>query len=349
LKKEDLKRIIEKNNPSIQNRKLYNMTLYPLKFNPILKSIIWGGSEICSFKNIQPKQNGIGESWEISSVKGSVSIISNGKLAEKTLNEVLASEKAALVGKKVYERFGNTFPLLIKFIDARENLSIQVHPDDELAKKRHNSLGKTEMWYVVNATPDAFLYAGFEKKITPDEYVKTVENNVFIDTLKKYDVKTGDVFYLPAKSVHAIGAGCFIAEIQQTSDIAYRIYDYNRKDAQGNSRELHTELAKDAIDYNVYDSYKVDYAALKNQPVELVACPYFTTNLLEIDAKITRHYANLDSFVIYICLEGDCVIKDNKGNFVPLQQGETMLVSADTLLVTTVPNEKAKLLETYIS
>ena len=324
------------------------MTLYPLKFNPILKPIIWGGSEICSFKNIEPKQSGIGESWEISSVKGSVSIISNGELAEKTLEEVLANEKTTLVGKKVYERFGDTFPLLIKFIDARENLSIQVHPDDELAKVRHNSFGKTEMWYVINATPNAFLYSGFEKNITSDEYVKMVENNTFTDTLKKHDVKTGDVFFLPAGRVHAIGAGCFIAEIQQTSDITYRIYDYNRKDAQGNSRELHTELAKDAIDYNVYNSYKVDYASQENQPVELVSCPYFTTNLLDIDAKITRNYANLDSFVIYICLEGDCVIEDNKGNSVPLQQGETMLVPADTLSITIDVSEKTKLLETYI-
>jgi len=325
------------------------MTLYPLKFNPILKPIIWGGSEIRSFKNIEPKQNGIGESWEISGVRNNVSVVSNGELIGKTLEEVLENKKETLVGKKVYEKFGNTFPLLIKFIDARENLSIQVHPDDELAKKRHNSLGKTEMWYVVNAEPNAFLYAGFEKNITPDEYAKTVENNTFIDTLKKYDVKTGDAFFLPAGTVHAIGAGCFIAEIQQTSDIAYRIYDYNRKDAQGNPRELHTELAKDAIDYNVHNSYKIDYASFKNQPAELVACPYFTTNLLDMNAEITRNYANLDSFVIYVCLEGDCVIKDNKGNAVPLRQGESMLIPADTLSITITVNEKTKLLETYIA
>ena len=324
------------------------MNLYPLKFNPILKSIIWGGSDICTFKNIEPKQNNIGESWEISGVKNNVSIISNGKLAGKSLDEVLASEKSALVGKRVYEQFGDTFPLLIKFIDARDNLSIQVHPDDELAKERHNSFGKTEMWYVVKATPDAFLYSGFEKSITLDEYVKAIENNTFTDVLKKHNVKTGDVFFLPAKRVHAIGAGCFIAEIQQTSDITYRIYDYNRRDAQGNSRELHTELAKDSIDYNVYNSYKTDYVALQNQPVELVSCPYFTTNLLDINRQIMRKYADLDSFVIYICLEGDCVVKDNKGNSVPVRQGETVLVSADTSSVTVIPNGKAKLLETYI-
>ena len=324
------------------------MNLYPLKFSPILKPIIWGGSDICAFKNIEPKQNGIGESWEISGVKDNVSIISNGELAGKSLDEVLANEKSALVGKKVYEKFGDTFPLLIKFIDARDNLSIQVHPDDELAKKRHNSFGKTEMWYVINAAPTAFLYAGFEKNIMPDEYAQTVENSTFIETLKKYDVKTGDVFYLPAGTIHAIGAGCFVVEIQQTSDISYRIYDYNRKDAQGNSRELHTELAKDSIDYNVYNSYKTNYTPLKNQPVELISCPYFSTNLLDMDTKTTRDYTNLDSFVIYICLEGNCVINDNKGSTVSLRQGETMLIPADTSLITIIPNKKTKLLETYI-
>jgi mannose-6-phosphate isomerase len=324
------------------------MNLYPLKFNPILKSIIWGGSEICTFKNIEPKQDSIGESWEISGVKGNVSVISNGEFAGKSLDEVLAENKEALVGKKVYEQFGNTFPLLIKFIDARDNLSIQVHPDDELAKIRHNSFGKTEMWYVVNAAPNAFLYSGFEKNITPDEYVKAVENNTFTDTLKKYDVKAGDVFFLPAKRVHAIGAGCFIAEIQQTSDITYRIYDYSRKDAQGNSRELHTELAKDSIDYNVYDSYKTGYTPQKNQPVELISCPYFTTNLLDIDAQMVRNYANLDSFVIYICLEGHCTIRDYRGNSVFLQQGESMLIPADTESTLIIPSAATKILETYI-
>jgi mannose-6-phosphate isomerase len=324
------------------------MTLYPLKFNPILKSVIWGGSDICAFKNIEPKQDNIGESWEISGVKGNISVVSNGELAGKSLDEVLASEKSALVGKKVYEQFGDTFPLLIKFIDARDNLSIQVHPDDELAKTRHNSFGKTEMWYVVNAAPGAFLYSGFEKNITPDEYVKAVENNTFTDTLKKHDVQAGDVFFLPAGRVHAIGAGCFIAEIQQTSDIAYRIYDYNRTDAQGNSRELHTEHAKNAIDYNISDSYRTDYTPVENQPVRLVSCPYFTANLFDIDTQMARNYTDFDSFVIYICLAGHCTVEDNRGNSVTLQQGESMLISADTQLVTIIPSEKTKLLETYI-
>lgn len=322
--------------------------LYPLKFDPILKSIIWGGSDICAFKNITPPVDGIGESWEISGVTGNESVVAEGALAGEPLDKLLHERKEELVGKKVYERFGNTFPLLIKFIDARDDLSIQVHPDDELGKKRHNSFGKTEMWYVINASPTAFLYSGFATEITPDNYVEMVENNTFTNTLQKYNVKPGDVFFLPAGRVHAIGAGCFIAEIQQTSDITYRIYDYNRKDAQGNSRELHTELAKDAIDYSVLPSYKTEYTAAVNEPSELVSCEYFTTNLLDIDISVSRDFKSTDSFVIYICMQGHCSIKDDKGNSVFIRQGETVLVPADTQSVVIAPSESSKLLETYI-
>ncbi len=324
------------------------MNLYPLKFDPILKPVIWGGSDICKFKCITPQIDCIGESWEISGVTGHISIISNGELAGTSLEELLLKEKGRLVGKKIYEKYGNTFPLLIKFIDARDNLSIQVHPNDELAKKRHNSFGKTEMWYVINASSDAFLYSGFEKSITPEEYVERIKNDTFIETLKKHYVKPGDVFFIPAGRVHAIGAGCFIAEIQQTSDITYRIYDYKRKDTDGNPRELHTELAKDAIDYTVYDSYKTEYTPHLNQAVRLVNCPYFTTNLLEIDQPMTRSYNQLDSFIIYICIKGESMIKDNKGNFIPLRQGESLLIPADTHSVELIPSIKTTILETYI-
>ncbi len=324
------------------------MNLYPLKFEPILKPVIWGGSEICKFKQIAPPRDGIGESWEISGVKDHVSVISNGYLAGTSLQELLIKTGSRLVGKKVYEKYGNTFPLLIKFIDARENLSIQVHPDDELAKKRHNSFGKTEMWYVINATHDAFIYSGFAKKITPEEYVERIKNDTFIETLKKHHVKPGDVFFIPAGRVHAIGAGCFVAEIQQTSDITYRIYDYNRKDADGNPRELHTELAKDAIDYTVHDSYKTEYVPCLNQPVQLVTCPYFTTNLLEMNKPLRRVYHQLDSFVIYICIEGESTIKDDKGNTLLLHQGESLLIPADTNVVELIPSTYTKILETYV-
>lgn len=324
------------------------MKLYPLKFRPILKPMIWGGNDIPAFKQIETDKENIGESWEVSGVKGNISVVANGELAGKALDELICEHQQQLVGKKVYEKFGNTFPLLIKFIDARSDLSIQVHPNDELAKQRHNSFGKTEMWYVINATPDAFLYTGFAKQITPEQYVQTVSDNTFTDTLQRFDVKAGDVFFLPAGRVHAIGAGCFIAEIQQTSDITYRIYDYNRKDAQGNYRELHTELAKEAIDYKLYDSYKTDYAAEKNRAVKLASCRYFTTNLLEIDHSVTRDYKELDSFVIYICMNGRCQIKDDKGNMVSLRQGESLLIPANTVSVEIIPSEYSKILETYV-
>lgn len=324
------------------------MKLYPFKFEPILKPVIWGGSRLCEFKNIKPVKDGIGESWEISGVKGSISVISDGDLKGVSLSELLLGSKEQLVGKKVYEKYGNTFPLLIKFIDARDDLSIQVHPDDRLAKQRHNSFGKTEMWYVINAAPDAYLYSGFQKSITPDEYVERVKNNTFTETLRKYYVKPGDVFFLPAGRVHAIGAGCFIAEIQQTSDITYRIYDYNRKDADGNTRELHTDLAKDAIDYTVYPTYKTEYLPTPNHPVKLASCNYFTTNLLDLSLEINRDYSFLDSFVIFICIDGSCQITDDKGNSVVLKQGETLLIPADTNSVNVKPSASVKLLETYI-
>jgi len=324
------------------------MKLYPLKFKPILKSIIWGGDEICKFKNITPVQDGIGESWEVSGVEGNISVVANGELENKSLDEIISIYKEKLVGTKNYETFGTKFPLLIKFIDARDDLSIQVHPDDELAKKRHNSFGKTEMWYVINAAPEAFLYSGFQKQMTPESYVKSIEDNTFISYLAKHDVKKGDVFFLPAGRVHAIGAGTFIAEIQQTSNITYRIYDYKRTDANGNERELHTELAKDAIDYKLYDNYQVEYTRKENRPVLLESCKYFTTNLLEVTKDITRDYSEIDSFVIYICMGGACNIRDNKGNDLYIKQGETVLIPADTEDILISPDGSVKLLETYV-
>ncbi len=322
--------------------------LYPFTFQPILKKIIWGGSDICPFKGITPVQEGIGESWELSHVDGNFSVVVEGELAGKSLDELIQTYGKQLVGGQVMERFGTRFPLLIKFIDARDNLSIQVHPNDELAKARHNSFGKTEMWYVIKAAPGAALYSGFSKQIDADEYVERVKNNTFMDVLQRYDVAEGDVFFLPAGRVHAIGAGCFIAEIQQTSNITYRIYDYNRKDANGNTRELHTELAKDAIDYTLYPDYRTHYKAHTNATIELAACKYFTTNLLDIDVTMTRDFSELDSFVVYICMGGSATLQDNKGNKLQIHQGQTVLIPADTTSVTLIPTPSAKFMETYI-
>ena len=322
--------------------------LYPLKFEPILKEIIWGGDEICRFKNLHTQRSGIGESWEVSHVRNNVSVVAEGELKGKSLEELIETYRERLLGQKVIDRFGTTFPLLIKFIDAREPLSVQVHPNDVLAKERHNSFGKTEMWYVIQAAPGAYLYSGFARSMTPEEYVRSLEDDTFIDYLQRHEVKPGDVFFLPAGRVHAIGAGCFIAEIQQTSDITYRIYDYNRRDANGNPRELHTELAKDAIDFKVYSDYKFNYTH-RQQPLQpLVSCPYFSTNLIEGENCNVIQKTPRDSFSIYICLEGSARLTDGKGYSVEVRQGETVLVPAENKLTALTFKEKGKFLETFI-
>ena len=323
--------------------------LYPVTFFPLLKPILWGGNKICSFKEITPVQDGIGESWEVSHVKNNVSTVANGHLKGKSLDDLIETYGADLLGKQVYERFGKSFPLLIKFIDAKEALSIQVHPNDTLAKERHNSFGKTEMWYVIDATPGAYLYSGFAKPLTPERYIKSVEDNSFTDMLAKHEVHTGDVFFLPAGRVHAIGAGCFIAEIQQTSDITYRIYDYNRKDAQGNSRELHTELAKEAIDYQIYPDYKLKYTPEPNAIQPLIDCPYFTTRLININEDKTIDLNDRDSFSIYICMQGKLAVTDDLNNIIAIHQGQIVLIPATTAHITLKPEKECKLLETFLS
>ena len=322
--------------------------LYPLTFTPLLKEVIWGGSDIRPFKGLEPDDKKIGESWEISHVDDNFSIVAEGALAGKNLDELIDLYGERLVGKSVQERFGHRFPLLIKFIDARDYLSIQVHPDDELGMKRHNSFGKTEMWYVINAAPKAKLYSGFAVQSSPEDYVRRIEEGTIVDALAEYEVRPGDVFFLPAGRVHAIGAGCFIAEIQQTSNITYRIYDYDRTDAAGNKRELHTELAKDAIDYHLEKDYRTAYTPVADQPVHLVECQYFETNLLDLTQPISRDWSQLDSFVIYICMEGKVTLRDAQGNEVRLHQGQSVLVPAENPSLTLTPEGSVKLLETYI-
>lgn len=322
--------------------------LYPLTFSPIFKEVIWGGHDILPFKGLEATAEKIGESWEISHVEGNVSVVNNGDLAGISLEELIQRYPTELLGAKVYERFGERFPLLIKFIDAKDNLSIQVHPDDKLAGERHNSFGKTEMWYVVKASADAALYSGFSQQSSPEDYVQRINEGSIMDVMQRYDVHAGNVFFLPAGRVHAIGAGCFVAEIQQTSNITYRIYDFDRTDAQGNKRELHTELAKDAIDYTLHADYRTQYEDKPNTANPIVSCQYFETNLLHIDRPLARNYESLDSFVIYIVMEGALSIKDNQGSTLELKQGQSVLLPAQTQQVELSPSLSCKLLETFI-
>ncbi|WP_289065079.1 type I phosphomannose isomerase catalytic subunit [uncultured Alistipes sp.] len=318
------------------------------KFIPILKSPLWGGEKIATYKQIATDRRQIGESWELSGVEGDVSVVAEGPDAGKTLTELLARDKERLLGSRNYERFGTEFPLLIKFIDAREDLSIQVHPDDRLAWERHRSKGKTEMWYVVAADEGAHLRSGFTRQVTPAEYEKSVADDTITDLLTDHEVRPGDVFFLPAGRIHSIGAGSFIAEIQQTSNITYRIYDFNRRDANGNLRELHTEQAKGAIDYSVEADYRTRYEAVKDRPVELVACPYFTTTLYDLTRPCEIDLAATDSFLVVMCIEGSGTLTDDQGSAMPLRQGETVLVPASVKSLSVSPQSSIKLLTSRI-
>lgn len=318
----------------------------PLKFNALLKSTIWGGDKIIPFKQLDDQLENVGESWEISGVKDNETIVSEGDFVGRSLNDVLREQKGKLVGQDNYQRFGDEFPLLIKFIDARQELSIQVHPTDELAKKQGKTRGKTEMWYMMDCDKDARLRSGLKKKITPEEYKKMVEDDTILDAIAEYSVKEGDCFFLPAGRIHSIGTGCFLAEIQQTSDVTYRIYDFKRKDKDGNERELHTELAAECINYNVENDYRTEYTSAKNQGVSLVHCPYFNTAVYDLDEPMTLDYSELDSFVILIGMKGEGKIVDNEGNETTLRAGETILIPATTAELKV--DGTVKFLETYV-
>ena len=324
--------------------------MYPLQFEPILKQTLWGGDKIIPFKHLDETLPNVGESWEVSAVEGSESVVANGADKGYTLPEMVRKYKDELVGEANYALFGSKFPLLIKFIDAKLDLSIQVHPGDELAKKRHNSFGKNEMWYVIAADKGAKLISGFSEEITPKEYKDRVHNGTFAEVLQTCTIEPGDVFYVPAGRVHGIGAGAFVAEIQQTSDITYRIFDYNRKDKDGKSRDLHTSQAMDAINFSdVQDDFRTEYERIRNEPVEMVASPYFTTSVYDMTEEITCDYSELDSFVIFICVEGSCRLTDDNQNEITLRAGETVLLPAAVQEVTIVPEGgRVKLLETYV-
>lgn len=302
------------------------LSLYPFKFQPILKERLWGGTKLETVLRKSLDSDIIGESWELSGVSGDVSVVANGNLAGKSLQEIIESYKEDLLGKAVYERFGNDFPILIKFIDAKQDLSIQVHPNDELAKARHNSFGKTEMWYVMDADPDAKLIVGFNKSVNKEEYQKHLNNKTLTEILNYEPVKEGSTFFINTGKVHAIGAGTLLAEIQQTSDITYRVYDFDRKDKNGNLRELHTELALDAIDYEKKDDFKVSYSKNENQINKMVSCPYFITNYIKLTENFTIAHTQ-DSFYIYMCVKGEGQIF-SKDSILDIRKGETVLVPA---------------------
>ncbi len=321
-----------------------NIPLYPFVFKPILKEKVWGGSKLNEL--YQKEGNGsIGESWEISGIKNSVSVLSNGNLAGKSLNELLTQYKDRLVGKKVYETYGNTFPLLFKLIDAKEDLSVQLHPNDILAKKRHQSFGKNEMWYILETEEDSSLIVGFNSEMNESNYKSHLADNSLSNILNTEKVSQGDCYYIQTGTVHAIGGGIVLAEIQQTSDITYRLYDYNRPGLDGKPRELHTELALEAINFNQRDAKQV-YDSKINTPVEICSNPYFITNKLQLIKALKKDMSTIDSFVVYMCIEGNANIQSGSDS-IDIKKGETILIPASISEIT-IQTQSAAFLEVYV-
>lgn len=302
----------------------------PIKFNPILKSVLWGGSRIASFKSIEPFDSPIGETWEISGLEGYETKVSEGEFIGKSISEILRSHGALILGQRLHKKCGDRFPLLIKFIDAAQDLSIQVHPNDEVASARHNCCGKTELWYMLESDRNAIIYSGFKTPTTLEEFRNHVNDNTLTNVLARFSPSRGDIFYLPAGRVHSIGAGNLLLEIQQTSDITYRVFDYNRTDFNGQKRELHTELAIETIDYQVYDEYCQHTIPSLNKEVEINRCEYFVTTLLKVDSISRIKISEFDSFRIIIVTQGNGLLLDNNGNRCELYQGDVLLVPAST-------------------
>ena len=319
--------------------------LYPLKFTPILKEKIWGGQKLKTILNKESNLPNVGESWEISDVEGDTSIVSNGSLKGKSLKELLETYKADLLGIQNYNIFKDKFPLLIKFIDAREDLSIQLHPNDKLAEERHDSFGKTEMWYTIQADEGSNLIVGFNEDMNPKKYLSHLENKTLTEIVNFDKVKKGDTYFIEVGRIHAIGAGVMVAEIQQTSDITYRVYDWDRVDDEGNERELHNDLAIDAFDFNMPEDFRVNYSKIENQSNQMVSCPYFTTSYLEVSTTIKKEN-DKDSFFIYICVEGSATITYNEHSE-NIKKGETILVPA-AVEHYEINSKKATLLEVYV-
>jgi mannose-6-phosphate isomerase len=322
--------------------------LYPFRFHPILKERIWGGDRL---KTVLGKDTGemdhCGESWELSAVEDHISVVANGFLEGNDLQDLIGIYMGDLVGERVFDKFGTEFPLLIKFIDAEDDLSIQVHPDDKLAKERHNAYGKTEMWYVLDADPGSQLNSGFNQIPDKKKYMEYLQEGRLIELLHFEEVKPGDVFFIPAGRVHAIGKGILLVEIQQTSDVTYRIFDYNRKDKKGKVRKLHTDLALDVIDFNIAGNSKTIYSVVRNSASPVISCEYFVTNVLEMDEQVHKEVSLLDSFIIYICVDGNCSIKWEEGSEF-IMKGETFLVPASMEEFDLIPQDGfCRLLEVY--
>jgi mannose-6-phosphate isomerase len=320
------------------------MKLYPLQFEPILKERIWGGTKLKTYLNKPIMSNSTGESWEISTVENDISVVSNGVYKGKSLNDLINEFPEAILGTTVYAKFGKQFPLLFKYIDAREDLSIQVHPNDKLAKERHNSFGKTEMWYIMQADENARLILGFKEKSSAEEYVQNLNNKTLLTILDTKTVKQGEVYFLETGTVHAIGAGTLIAEIQQNSDITYRLYDFDRVDANGNLRDLHIDLALEAINYETVEAQK-DYLKKENVSNSLVDCRFFTTNIIPLNGEV-KVKKSLNSFTVYMCVDGSFEITINKETF-QYCKGDTLLIPAS--LTDFQFNGHASILEIYIS
>ena len=322
--------------------------LYPFKLKPILKQKLWGGDKIQNiYRHNEPKLSSVGESWDVSAMEDDDCEVINGWLEGNTLADLVEVYMGDLVGDRVYEQYGAEFPLLLKIIDSNRDLSIQVHPNDELAEEEHGLRGKTEMWYVLDAEEDAYIILGFNRYVSQAEYIERVATGHLEEVLQKYPVKKGDVYFIPAGMVHSIGKGCLIMEVQQASDITYRIYDYNRKDADGNLRELHTELAQRAIDFNNWQGRRISLQPAQNGIVNLVECPYFQVNEMQIDKTKEYDLAPINSFVLLSCVEGHVTLKWDE-DYLTLTDGETVLIPAEMNSLYIVPTVNTKLLETYI-
>lgn len=328
-------------------------------FQPNLHRIVWGGERIAKWKKIEDDETmrffesdskSIGESWEVSAVPSSPSVVANGSHAGRLLTDVISEMPNEILGNAVAKKYEGKLPLLVKFIDADKDLSIQVHPDDEMSKREHGKMGKTEMWYVIDAKPGAYLCAGFKKKLTAEEYKKKVADGTIVDALAKHEVKKGDVFYIPSGRVHAICGGVFVAEVQQSSDVTYRIFDYNRPGMDGKPRELHTELAAKALDYSVYDEYRTIYTDENDRANHCIDSPFFNVRVVAMDASFHRDLIKYDSFIITMCIKGRCKLKmRTTGDVVTLHEGYSCLIPAAIADYDVVPDGKVQLLDAFIN